>query len=324
MSVGRVVDNRFRLEKEVGRGTTCSVWAARDSATRKRVAIKLLAPHERQDPSVVRRFLRESDTLLECDCPCIVQALEAGRDPLLGPYLVMELLAGETLEQRLRRVAILSAREFLEVARDVVSALEYLHRKGIVHRDLKPANVFLLRNETGGQRAKLLDFGTVKPRSPDQFGRTANGTLVGTLSRMSPEQAHSAPIDHKTDIWAFAMLAFEALVGSPAIDGTMPAGQVILAICFARLPVPSHLSASIPPGFDAWFSRSTMRRADQRFSTVREQWAALVTVLAPESGAREAQTIPMPAPTFRMSIPPVKPLGSVRILMSQPKAKAGV
>jgi serine/threonine-protein kinase len=324
MRAGMVVDNRFRLEKEVGSGATCAVWAARDSTTGKRVAVKLLALHERHDPALVRRFRRESATLLRCDCPCIVRALEAGEDAHFGPYLVMELLAGETLEQRLRRVAVLSAHEFLEVARDVVSALECLHGQGIVHRDLKPANVFLWRDETGRIRAKLLDFGTVKPKSPDQFGRTANGALVGTLSRMSPEQAHSAQVDHKTDVWAFAMIAFEALVGSPAIDGTMPAGQVILTICFGRLPVPSHLNASIPLGFDAWFARSTMAKAAQRFSTVREQWTALVSVLARQRGVLDAQTIPMPAPTFRMSVPPMKPLGSVRILMSPPKPKGSV
>jgi len=316
---GNVIASRFALEREVGRGGTSVVWAASDLTTGKHVALKLVAPQEAHDPVVNDRFARECEVLLRCQIRQVVRAEATGYDQTHGFFLAMELLEGETLEQRLARVGVLSAAELRCVAKDVAKALSYLHGLGITHRDLKPANIFLVQDGCGELSAKLLDFGTVKlGENADRYGRTEAGALVGTPSRMSPEQARSLPIDHRTDVWAFAMVAFEALVGSQAIDGTMPLGQVVLAVCFARLPVPSQLNAAVDHRFDAWFARSTALAPQDRFDSVAAQWMALSTVLEPSASsahrlgraARRVRTVLIDA-TNTMTLPPLAPRRNV-------------
>lgn len=312
---GNVIASRFTLNHEIGRGGTAVVWAASDPITGKRVAIKLVAPHEAHDPVVNDRFARECDVLMQCQIDQVVRVEASGYDAIHGLFLAMELLEGETLEQRLVRVGVLSAADLRRVARDVATALSHLHGLGITHRDLKPANIFLVQDASGELCAKLLDFGTVKlSENADRHGRTEAGALVGTPSRMSPEQARAQFVDHRTDIWAFAMVAFEALVGSQAIDGTMPVGQVVLAVCHARLPVPSQLNASVDHRFDAWFARSTALAPKDRFDSVEEQWYALTNVLEPSTctarrmgrAAGHVRTVLIDA-THTMTLPPLAP-----------------
>lgn len=281
MLAGRVLANRFRLGDEVGRGGTCVVHSAWDVTLQEPVAVKLLAPAFAADLVALNRFLREMQIHGQCDARFVPRIHASGRDPSAGPYLVMDLLQGESLETRLSRAGVLPREVFLPIARDIGEGIEHLHSRGIVHRDLKPANVFLLDRPRDGSRVKLLDFGTIRSFGPDAFGKTVDGALVGTPSRMSPEQACGKPVDHRTDVWAFGLLVFEALVGSPAIDGSMPPAQIVLTICRSRLPVPSQLNASLDERFDAWFARSTMREPVLRYAGVAEQLDALFEALAP-------------------------------------------
>ncbi|PIE06236.1 MAG: hypothetical protein CSA75_00595 [Sorangium cellulosum] len=123
---------------------------------------------------------------------------------------------------------------------------------------------------------------------------------------MSSEQASGLPVDRRTDIWAFGMLAFEAIVGSPAVDGTMPPGQIVLSICRGNLPVPSQLNASIPAGFDEWFARSTMRNPADRFLSIDEQMSVLDDVLCRRFREKDIKTQVIRAqPCRTMTLPPL-------------------
>jgi len=318
MKATEVVGGRFRLVNPLGRGATSVVWKAIDESTNAAVALKVLAPEVGGDPSVQRRFFRECEVLARCRSAHVVRVIVWARDPRRGPYLAMELLQGETLEDRLRRVGAMPRAMFLPIADGIVKGLTHLHRQGLVHRDLKPANVFLAADYDSGVQSKLMDFGTVKVPRGDAHGRTGEGVLLGTPSRMSPEQARGGTIDVRTDVWALGMLAFEALVGAPAIDGSLPPGQVLLTVCFALLPVPSELHAGLDAAFDAWFARSTARDPEQRFVSVGQQWHSLQAVLssrkqtAPESRGDGPGRHVVIRVKETLSLPPLVPRGEDR------------
>ena len=284
MQPGYIIASRYLLVQELGRGGTSTVWVALDSQRQIRVAVKMLRPELLPDSIVSDRFDLEVRALRKATSPHIVRVLASGQDPVVGPFLVMDLLEGETLENRLARQGTLNGASFCRMAHDVAEALCDIHALGLVHRDLKPSNVFLSR-ESGREVVKLLDFGTVKVlRAVAKHGLTGEKDLVGTLSRMSPEQVSNRKVDARCDIWAFAMLTFEALVGMPAIDGRMPAGQVVMAIYLRRLPVPSQFNAALDERFDAWFAKSTALEPSSRFRSAREQMDALQQILSPEPG----------------------------------------
>lgn len=304
-----VIGGRFHLERELGRGGTAVVWAAVDATNQTRVAVKLLAPELCQDPVVLDRFAREGELLHKCTSSHVVRMIARGQDEKHGPYLTMELLEGETLQARLARLGSIAPKAFRPLARSLTKALEQMHAEGMIHRDIKPANVFLHRNGQGGESIKLLDFGTIKiTHGADADGRTMDGALVGTPSRMSPEQACGGRIDARTDVWAFAMLAFEALVGFPAVDGAMPQGQIVLTICRGSLPVPSQFNAALGERFDLWFRRSTAVDPNQRFASVGEQFEALDRVLSEaDEPKRRTTKVTIEVTGTLSSLPPLVP-----------------
>jgi serine/threonine-protein kinase len=152
----------------------------------------------------------------------------------------------------------------------VARALSRAHEAGIVHRDLKPANVFLVRN-ADEELAKVLDFGTarVQPTGTLTGSTTPTGAIIGTPYFMSPEHISGQPVDHRTDLWAMAVMAFECLTGRRPFEAR-DIGQLVLQICTYPIPAPATLGP-VPPGFDAWFQRATRREIDLRFQSAREQ-----------------------------------------------------
>ncbi len=252
-----------------GAGGMGEVYRARDTRLGRTVALKLIAGQSGDDPQRRSRFEREARAIAALNHPriCAIHdvASHEGRD-----FLVMEYLDGETLEQRLRR-GPLPLRELLRVAIEIAEALVAAHREGITHRDLKPSNVMLTR---GG--VKLLDFGIAQQRPLVTRGSepvpqaeittvlsTLEGTLVGTVPYMAPEQLEGRPVDGRTDIFAFGSLLFEMATGRPAFAGTSIAALVAAILGESRPRLPE--TAGLPRSLDRILGACLARDPDERW-----------------------------------------------------------
>jgi len=290
---GGVIEGKYRLVDRIASGTMGSVWRAEHLALEVPVAIKFMHPSAAPDADVPRRFLREARIASALGGKHVAQVLDFGVEQE-RPYIVMELLRGESLARRLRRAGCLSPRQTAAVLVPLAEALQRVHELGVVHRDLKPENVFIVQ-VADREHPKLLDFGVAKVRKHGG-GRegsrgepfdvnvsrdTAEGELVGTPHYMSPEQARGATsVDHRCDVWALGVMAFECLLGYPPFVAS-GLGNLLLKICAQPLPVPSAFGA-VPVGFDAWFARACAHLPDARFPTVLEAGTELQNVCAQE------------------------------------------
>ena len=270
-----VLAGKFRLVRKLGEGGMGTVWQADHLVLNSKVAIKVLGPEVAQDAEALARFLREAQSAASLRSPHVVQILDHGVDQG-QPYIAMELLEGESLAERLIRDGTLSPVETSRIITHMARALSRAHEAGIVHRDLKPDNVFLVRNDEENL-AKLLDFGIAKAtgKLTSGIGRaTRTGTVMGSPYYMSPEQAEGLKtLDHRTDIWALGVIAFECLLGQRPFDGES-VGGLVLAICTRPMPVPSKFG-KVPAGFDRWFAKVCSRDLKHRYGSAKQAAAEL-------------------------------------------------
>ncbi|HET8646478.1 MAG TPA: serine/threonine-protein kinase, partial [Vicinamibacteria bacterium] len=258
---------RYEIRGLLGSGGMSRVYRALDPVLGREVAIKALAEAFRDDAASLRRFEREARALANLNHPNVatIHGFELLDD---APYLVLELVEGITLEERLREGA-LPLRAALDVARQVAEALEEAHRKGVVHRDLKPSNVML----GPGGRVKVLDFGVAKtvvrrdggpPAIPHTA--TAPGEVLGTAPYMSPEQVRGDEVDARTDVWGFGCLLYEMLCGRRAFPGRSIPG--ILAAVLRDEIDWSPLPANTPQALRRVLQRCLRKDRHQRLQDV--------------------------------------------------------
>jgi eukaryotic-like serine/threonine-protein kinase len=271
---GVIVGDRYRIERLLGEGGMGSVWAAAHTITRKRVAVKFLKPELAARPAMVRRFLREARAATAISHPNVVavhDAIDAGD----GPFMVMELLAGETLASRLDRSGRIDVVELAAIMSPVVSAVGSAHAMGIVHRDLKPENLFILRDAPPSSAVKVLDFGIAKLTAPDgEAARTGpltnTGAVLGTLYYMSPEQTFGErDVDHRADIWSLGVVFFECLSGERPFLGEN-AGQVLKAVLSAPVPPLREIARTLPADVGDLVARMLERDRTRRLDDLRE------------------------------------------------------
>jgi len=252
-----------------------AVWRAEHLALKSPVAMKLIHTAFAGTEEALARFMREAQAAAAMRGTYVVQILDYGVDRGV-PFIAMEMLSGESLRQRMDREKQLSPALIARVMTHVGRAMAKAHELSIVHRDLKPDNIFLVR-EDDEEVAKVLDFGIAKVTSPNGLvtgGQTRTGAILGTVYYMSPEQAlGSKTVDWRTDLWAMAIITFEALTGVLPFDSE-GLGELLVKIATGPIPVPSEV-APVPPSFDAWFARATNRAPEQRFQSAREQVDAL-------------------------------------------------
>jgi serine/threonine-protein kinase len=288
----RILAGRYRLEARLGQGGMGSIWRAEHLVLQAPVAVKLIDRDAVPDEDTLSRFMREAKAAASLRSPHVVQIIDYGVEGPL-PFMVMELLEGETLAQRLKRVRRLSRQDTARVLTHVGRAVGRAHEAGIVHRDLKPENVFLVKNEDD-EIAKVLDFGVAKLDDAllgAEGTRTRTGSILGTPYYMSPEQAQgNKAVDSRSDLWSLGVIAFECLTGQRPFysDGL---GDLVLTICVRDMPVPSDV-APVPLGFDAWFAKACARDPEQRFQTARELTEALREALGLD--AKDAGTFDPP------------------------------
>jgi serine/threonine-protein kinase len=207
----------------LGEGGMGSVWVAENIDLAANVALKLIRA-DAAEPSANERFLSEARVAAQLRHAAITRVFDTGKTKNQEPYIVMELLEGETLGQRLARRGSVDPIELVQMLLPIIDALHSAHGQGVIHRDLKPDNVFVARTENGIQ-PKLLDFGIAKLRGESAFKfsqtkLTQAGTLIGSPDYMSPEQAKGElDLDARSDIWALCVLAYECLVGRPPFQG---------------------------------------------------------------------------------------------------------
>ena len=261
----------YEITGAIGAGGMGEVYQARDTKLGRDVAIKVLPEAVAHDPERLSRFQREAKMLAALNHPNIatIHGLEQSNGT---SYLVMELVAGETLAERVKREGALPIEEALTICKQIAEALEAAHEKGIIHRDLKPANVKV----TPDGKVKVLDFGLAKAFAADaanddpsnsptlSMAATMHGVILGTAAYMSPEQAKGKAVDKRTDIWAFGCVLYELLTGKQAFGGEDI--TEILAAVVKSEPDWTALPANISPFIRVLLGRCLRKNRLQRLA----------------------------------------------------------
>lgn len=293
---GTVVAGRYRLERLLGQGGMGSVWAGRHITLDRRVAVKFIHPYLASSAEALRRFEIEAKAAAKIKSRYAVVVFDHGVTESGQPFIVMEYLEGESLEQRLNRVGRLGLDELTTIVQQAGEALTAAHEQGIIHRDLKPDNIFLAREREAGAHGyvvKLVDFGIAKLVEDDAaIGASATqaGAVLGTPHFMSPEAlTASSPVTRASDVWSLGACVFTAAVGRVPFEGDA-IGDVVLKVCAAPMPVPSKLAPELPRVFDEWFKKACAREVSARFSSVREAVLAFSDLQAWEQHRRATLT----------------------------------
>jgi serine/threonine-protein kinase len=302
---GRVLSGRYRLIRPLGQGSQASVWVAEHLALTTQVAVKLIDPDLAKREDARERFRREATAAAQLRSAHVVQMLDHGIDGV-QPFIVMELLDGEDLFERLDKRGRITLRETSKIVTQVARALSRAHAAGIVHRDLKPENVFLVTNEDE-EVVKVFDFGVAKVTDPTKavMSRTSVGQLIGTPHYMSPEQVKgTGEVDFRADLWALGVITYQCVTGHLPFDSE-GVGDLLIKITIGDIPVPSKLLPGLPPAFDAWFSRACHRDPLMRFESARELAESLARAVRGAHDAPGVASIPRPA--SQQKIPAVVP-----------------
>ena len=288
--IGTTLRGTYLIREVLDQGGMGMVFVAEHLRLRKSLAVKVLARHLSDDPHALARFHREAEIISQLNHPSIVQVVDFDTTPEGEPYLVMELLDGESLETRLEREERLPLAEAIRITTQAASGLNAAHRANIVHRDLKPGNVFLMDVAGEGSFVKLLDFGISK-RAGAPRGLTGEFDILGTPDYMAPEQAsgRTALVDHRGDQFALAVISYQMLTG------VLPfAGHDVMEILRHVLNddpcPPSEIDPGLPELVDQVILKALSKDPDGRFATI----SAFAQELASASGC----SIP---PTFSMS-----------------------
>jgi serine/threonine-protein kinase len=288
--VGTVLEGAYRITRLIGEGGMGAVYEAVQLRLNKRVAVKLMARDLAANQEALARFHREAEITSHLGHPHLVTVFDFGQAESGEPYLVMEYLEGEDLDQRLRRVGRMPIEAVVHVVKQVASALGAAHDQGVVHRDLKPGNVFLLQIPGEPDFAKVLDFGISKMKAA-RTQLTNASAVMGTPNYMSPEQATGMveDIDHHADQWALACIAWQMLLGR----GPFVADEVA-AILYQIINLDPHPLAprvpGLPPAVETVLRRALSKRPAERFASIREFSCAFDTA----ASGRPADATPAP------------------------------
>ncbi len=267
----------YRVERCIGQGGMGRVYEGLHPHIGSRVAIKVLTRDVAANPQVVRRFFEEARSVNVIRHENIVNVLDLATLPDGRPFILMELLDGESLAGRIATRGALPAREVVRIATQVLDALGAAHEQGIVHRDIKPDNIFVTKNG----RAKVLDFGIAKllPPGPGGGGVAATSTgVLGTPQYMAPEQAAGGRVDHRTDLYALGLVLYEALTGRRAFEGDSL--YTIIKQQVECMPQPLRsLVSDLPEALDQALLRALAKQPDDRFADAASFRAALVAAV---------------------------------------------
>ena len=294
----------YEIRKLLGKGGMGAVYLAHDHSLDRQVAIKMLPHHLSQNPDIVTRFQREARALAKLRHPNLMHIYTVGQHKG-HPFFAMEYVRGSTLASIIDRTGRLPPAQAAHIVADVLSALDKVHQAGMMHRDIKPGNIMI--DEDG--RAVLMDFGLA--REETDVGMTADHTVLGTPSYMSPEQAAGERVDARTDLYSIGIVLYEMLTGRPPFAGKT-SFEILRQHIESSVPPPSERAPEVPPGLDAVVARAVAKSSDDRFQTVAQMAAALAGVyrdatllrLATEAGRATEPTVltAPPGPGFASTV----------------------
>ena len=293
----------YEIQSAIGAGGMGEVYKATDTRLDRIVAVKVLPTHVASDFDLKQRFEREAKTLAALSHPHICPVFDVGQQNGID-FLVMEYVEGQTLAERLEKGALPLDR-VLQYAIQIADALDKAHRNGIVHRDLKPGNVMLTRSGV-----KLLDFGLAKLQPAGAVAGmsvagtmtsplTAQGTILGTLHYMAPEQVEGKDADARSDIFSFGAIVYEMVTGRRAFGGRS-AASVVAAILEREPPAMSSLQPLTPRSVDRIVATCLAKEADDRWQTARDLLRELKWIA--EAGTRTDDAVPGSAPRGRVKL----------------------
>jgi serine/threonine-protein kinase len=300
--IGDVIGSRYCIEAVLGQGGMAIVYQARNTGTGKACALKIVHPHLVSRPELVEMFVREAQVAGRIgESPYVVNVFDAGVDDRLGvPFMAMELLKGETLDQYLEQHGPMSRSMVRTLFDQLADALDQAHRAGVIHRDLKPSNLFITHDRRGRPILKIMDFGIAKVL---EHGPQRTATRIGSPAYAAPEQQASAAfrrlaakhgvtiaqgVTPATDVWAMGLVAYELLTGLP--KGQYWATLESLDDILIKVAMEENESATdragdraylLPPGFDDWFAKCLRKNAIERWQSPGEASGALRRLLAP-------------------------------------------
>jgi serine/threonine-protein kinase len=305
--VGTVLAGKYRITREIGRGGMAAVYEAANVDIGKRVAIKVLAQELTASAVVVERFLREARAAAAIRSPYICDVYDSGRLDDGRPFLVLELLEGESLYERMTKIRWLDIDTTLAIVSQTCRGLTKAHAAQIVHRDLKPENIFLTKDEEGKLLAKILDFGLAKFYAPmegaPQARLTREGAVFGTPAYMSPEQVRGqGAVDHRADLWALGCIVYECFTGRTVWSTEQGVAMTFAQIANAQLPEPATYRPDLPAEFSAWFKRALDRDINKRFQTAKEFADEFARVFNKERVSEVSTIGPNPALSLPASV----------------------
>ena len=311
----KVLGGRYEVGALLGRGGMAEVHRGYDTRLGRPVAVKLLRLDYVRDHSFLTRFRREAQSAAGLNHPNIVAVYDSGEDTVQDsggaemplPYIVMELVDGHTLREKLDEHGRLESGEAARVTMGVLEALAYSHNHGIIHRDIKPSNVMVTR--TG--QVKMMDFGIARAVADGAATMTQSSAVIGTAQYFSPEQARGLSVDSRSDLYSAGCMLFELLTGRPPY-----VGESAIAIAYQHvgepIPVPSHLNPLVPPALDTVVARALVKDRDHRYQHA-DQFRADLTA------AREGRALAAePAAAVATQVVPVGPAIPVVPSAAQP------
>ena len=301
--IGRTVGGKYRLERAIGQGGMGTIFEATHTAIGSKVAVKVLHEHYAEKREPVQRLYREARATGAIGHPSIIKVFDVGETADGIPFLVMELLEGESLGENVERLGPRPLGFVLEVGVQMLSALHAAHRAGIIHRDLKSDNVFLLADAGGATRIKILDFGISKFTTPESedLRLTQTGSVLGTPYYMAPEQARGLKdLDHRIDLYAAGVILYELLLGTIP-HGASNYNALLIEIITQDVQPFRGLRSDVPERLEAAVLRALARNRDLR-------WPDAMSLM----GELQAISEGIPAAVLRGDPPAVKAQGPLR------------
>jgi len=316
VTTARRLGERYELGETLGRGGMAEVFHGQDLRLNRRVAIKVLRPDLARDPAFQTRFRREAQSAASLNDPNIVAVYDTGEDlldgagePVMVPYIVMELVDGHTLRELMSSGRRLLPERSLEIMTGVLNALDYSHAHGIIHRDIKPGNVMLTRNGD----VKVMDFGIARAVADAQATMTQGNAVMGTAQYLSPEQARGEVVDARSDLYSAGCLLYELLTGRPPFQGESAVSVAYQHVSESPTP-PSQVDPAVPPALDGLVLKSLAKDPAFRYQSAGEFKADLERALAglPVTGAIPTMRATIPASATTASLQPVGTPGTVQ------------
>ncbi len=265
----RLYSHRYQVTHLIARGGMAMVYRAQDTLLNRAVALKILYPELSEDPLFVERFRREAQAAANLSHPNIVPVFDWGEDGETY-FIVMELVDGISLAEMLRNSVTLTAARSAQIVAQVAAALGYAHRSGVVHRDVKPGNILITRD---GQ-VKVTDFGIAQAVSSEDHLAEA-GSVMGTATYFSPEQAEGAAVDGRSDVYSLGVVLYEMLVGRPPFVGDTPV-EVSSQHVHNAVPLMSQFSSSVPSDLEAIVMEALSKSPSNRYQSADELRADLI------------------------------------------------